>query len=95
MESNPDDAQPVEHEHGDHCHLCVDEELKVVKRTIGWVTKNVPGAKEAIEHAATGEKMVTIVDNRPATGNTKDLTDTQFKSFASGVMKEAAERGIN
>jgi len=59
--ANPDDAQPVEHQHGDGCPECVHEGLKYVRRTTLWHDENVPGAKEAREHAITGEKMVTIV----------------------------------
>ena len=60
-QENPDDGQPVAHEHGDNCDLCVHEQMKGVQRSAVWHDKNVPGAKEAREHAMTGEKMVTIV----------------------------------
>lgn len=60
-QENPDDGQPLEHQHGDDCNLCVHEQLKGVQRSAVWHDKNVPGAKEAREHAMTGEQKVTIV----------------------------------
>jgi len=56
-----DDGQPVEHQHGDDCPQCVDEQLKGVQRSAVWHDKNVPGSKEAREHAMIGEQKVTIV----------------------------------
>ena len=90
---NPDD-QPVEHEHGDGCELCVHQQLVGVRRTTLYVHKNVPGSKEALEHAITGEKALTVVDGPPKMANTEDMSDADFKKFAAGVMKEAGERGI-
>ena len=93
LEANPDD-QLVEHEHGDGCELCVHQQLVGVRRTTSYVNQNVPGAKEALEHAITGQKVLTVVADPPKVANTKDLSDTEFKLFAAGVMKEAGERGI-
>jgi len=62
FQDNPDDDDhPVEHEHGDNCPQCVHEQLKGVQRSAVWHDKNVPGSKEAREHAMIGEQMVTIV----------------------------------
>ena len=61
-QDNPDDdGQPEEHTHGDNCKLCVHEQLKGVQRSAVWHDNNVPGAKEAREHAMTGEQKVTIL----------------------------------
>ena len=84
----------MEHIHGDGCELCVHQQLVGVRRTTSYVNQNVPGAKEALEHAITGQKVLTIVDEPPNMANTKDLSDADFKKFAAGVMKEAGERGI-
>jgi len=56
-----DDGQPTEHQHGDDCPDCVHEQLKGVQRSAVWHDKNVPGSKEAREHAMIGEQKVTIV----------------------------------
>jgi len=62
LEDNPGDDQPVAHIHGDDCPQCVHEQMKGVQRSAVWHDRNVPGAKEAREHAMVGEQKVTIVE---------------------------------
>jgi len=89
--ANPDD-QPVEHQHGDHCPECVHEQLKGVRRTTLFVEENVPGAKKELEHAITGQKMVTIVDDR-STVNTETLDNATFGRVLLGMVVEAGQTG--
>jgi len=89
--ANPDDDQPVAHEHGDGCPGCVHEQLKGVRRTTLFVEENVPGAKEELEHAITGQKMVTIVDDR-STVNTETLDNATFGRVLLGMALEAGQR---
>jgi len=90
--ANPDDAQPVEHVHGDGCPECVHEQLKGVRRTTLFVNEKVPGGKEALEHAITGEKMLTIVDDRP-TVDTETLDNATFGRVLLGMVVEVGQTG--
>jgi len=89
--ANPDD-QPVAHEHGDGCPECVHEQLKGVRRTTLFVNEKVPGGKEALEHAITGQKTVTIVDDRSMV-NTETLDNTTFGRVLLGMVVEAGKTG--
>jgi len=89
--ANPDDAQPAEHVHGDDCPECVHEQLRGVRRTTLFVEEKVPGGKEALEHAITGEKMLTIVDDR--TVNTETLDNATFGRVLLGMVVEAGQTG--
>jgi len=88
---NPDDDQPVEHAHGEDCPECVHEQLKGVRRTTVFVEETIPGGKEALEHAITGQKMVTIVDDR-STVNTETLDNATFGRVLLGMVVEAGQR---
>lgn len=88
---NPDDAQAVEHVHGEDCPDCVHEQLKGVRRTTAFVEETIPGAKESLEHAITGQKMVTIVDDR-STVNTETLDNETFGRVLLGMAVEAGQR---
>jgi len=91
-EPNPDDYQPAEHAHGDGCPECVHEQLKGVRRTTAFVKETIPGGKEALEHAITGQKMVTIVDDR-STVNTETLDNATFGRVLLGMVVEAGQTG--